>query len=88
MLNFLKSNLSVNIMKKKTTKRAVRNPITGQVDYYTNTKTVGLRNVITGRIEKRISRKDAEKRGIAGRIYTLGDRTDDAKKKKKKGFWF
>ena len=41
----------------KTRRKAVRNIITGKVDHYTHTKTIGIRNPITGRIEKRIKKK-------------------------------
>ena len=68
--------------KRKTKRRAVRNLI-GQVDHYTNTKTVGLRD-LTGRIVKRIPTKKAKKRGIMMRSYTLADAMNDDKRKRKK----
>jgi hypothetical protein len=43
--------------KKK--RKAVRNPITGKVDHYTNTKTMGIRHPVTGKIVKRIKKKKA-----------------------------
>ncbi len=45
--------------KKKTKRRAVRNPITGRVEYYTNTKTEAIRDPFTGRVIGR--RKKREK---------------------------
>lgn len=71
-------------MKRKIKRKAVRNPITGEIEYYTNTKTVGLRDPFTGKIVKRISKTEAEKRVIATRIYTLGDAIEDMLKKGKK----
>ena len=68
--------------KKK--KKAVRNPITGKIDHYTNTKTVGLRDPISGKIVKRIPKEIAEKRGLAERTYTLLDRIEDITKQRKK----
>ncbi|MFO7872117.1 MAG: hypothetical protein R6U26_00570 [Candidatus Undinarchaeales archaeon] len=70
--------------KKKTKRKAVRNPITGKVDHYTNTKSVGLRDPFDGKIKKRVSKKKAKKRGIAKRTYTVSDRVKDTKRKKKK----
>ncbi len=45
------------VKKKKTKRKAVRNPVTGKVDHYTNTKTIGIRNPLTGKIEKRVKKK-------------------------------
>ncbi|MFH1364694.1 MAG: hypothetical protein ABIH52_03470 [Candidatus Aenigmatarchaeota archaeon] len=59
--------------KRKTQRKAVRDPVTGRISHYTSTKTVGLRSPITGRIEKRISKKKAKKRGLAARIMTISD---------------
>jgi hypothetical protein len=41
----------------KPKRRAVRNFITGKVDHYTHTKTVGIRNPITGEIVRREKKK-------------------------------
>ncbi|MCD6371323.1 MAG: hypothetical protein J7L39_01230 [Candidatus Aenigmarchaeota archaeon] len=70
--------------KRKTKRRAVRDPLTGRIDHYTNTKTVGLRDPFTGRIVKRISKEKAKKRGIVARTYTIWDQIEDTKRKKKK----
>ena len=58
---------------RKTKRKAVRNQISGKIDHYTNTKTVGLRHPLTGKIKKRISKKKANSRGMAYRTYTVSD---------------
>lgn len=71
-------------MARKTKRRAVRNLITGKVMYYTGTKTVGLRNPLTGKIERRISKREAEKRGMARRTWTVWDESERISKRMKK----
>ena len=44
------------MVKKKTKRKAVRD-IMGRVDHYTNTKTVGIRDIVTGKIVKRKKKK-------------------------------
>ena len=47
------------MVKRKTKRRAVRNPINGKVDHYTHTKTRVVRNPITGKAAgRRKVRKD------------------------------
>ena len=41
----------------KIKRKAVRNIFTGKVDHFTGSKTVGIRNPITGKIEKREKKK-------------------------------
>ena len=55
-------------------KKAIRDSLTGKVDHYTNTKSVGLRNPFTGQIEKRISKEKAKGRGLATRTRTIWDK--------------
>ena len=75
----------INMAKKRKTKRrAVRNPITGEVMHYTNTKTVGLRNPITGAIARRESKSTAKKRGLAMRTASPLDLVTSKPKKRKK----
>lgn len=45
----------------KAKRKAVRNFITGKVDHYTHTKTVGVRNPITGNIVRRVSKRSKKK---------------------------
>jgi len=73
------------ILAEKKKRKAVRNFLTGEISHYTNTKTVGLRDPFSGRIEKRVSKKDAEKRGISARTYTVWDKAEDNAKRRKKG---
>lgn len=40
-----------------TKKKAVRNFITGRVDHFTGSKTIGIRDPITGKIIKRAKKK-------------------------------
>jgi len=44
-------------MVRKAKRRAVRDFITGKIDHYTGTKTIGIREPITGRIVKRVPKK-------------------------------
>ena len=69
--------------KRKTKRRAVRD-ILGRVDHYTNTKTVGLRDPVTGKIVKRIPKEKAMQRGPVARIYTVWDEIEDSKRKRKR----
>ena len=41
----------------RTRRRAVKNPITGKVEFYQGSKTIGLRNPISGKIVKRVKKK-------------------------------
>jgi len=55
--------------KKK--KKAVRNPITGEIDHYT--KTVGLRDPISGKIEKKDTKRESGKKRFSKKdIHYLG----------------
>ena len=38
-------------------RKAVRNFVTGKVDHYTHTKTVGIRHPVTGEIIERVPKK-------------------------------
>jgi hypothetical protein len=73
-----------DLMVRKTKRRAVRSLVTGKVIYYTGTKTVGLRSPLTGKIEKRISKEEAEKRGMARRTWTVWDESEKITKRMKK----
>jgi len=69
-------------------RKAVRDGLLGRISHYTNTKSVGLRDPITGQIAKRVSKQKAENRGPVVRLYTVADAADDlSKKKKKKSPW-
>ncbi|MBI2232303.1 MAG: hypothetical protein HYU56_00110 [Candidatus Aenigmarchaeota archaeon] len=65
-------------MRKK--RRAVRDSF-GNVSHYTNAKTIGLRHLLTGKIVKRINKKEAAKRGIYTRTYTINDTIRKRKKR-------
>jgi len=41
----------------KAKRKAVYSLLTGKVDHYTNTKTEGVRSLITGKIVKRVKKK-------------------------------
>ena len=65
--------------RKKTKRKAVRNIITGEIEFYTNTKTVGLRDPFTGEIRKRITKEKAKKRGALARTFTIWDEIESSK---------
>jgi hypothetical protein len=41
----------------KTKRRAVKNPITGKVEFYQGSKTMGIRDPISGEIIKRVKKE-------------------------------